>query len=160
LRFGFARCDDFAALARILSLQACEPARISFAGELDKSAFGEFCRIAGAWGRIEPCLVIAEELAWVSDPGKAPRGWLELVTGGLKYGIDICSITQRPSEADKTALSQATMVRCFQMERVADQKYMAGELGVDVDRVAALAPLSYLEKNRRTRQVAESRVTF
>lgn len=147
-------------LCSLLTSAATDPLRVAFKGELSADAFGQFCRIAFAWGRIEPCVVIAEELAWVTNPSKAPRGWLELVTGGLKYGIDILSITQRPAESDKTALSQASIVRCFQQERHDDAKYMAKELRVDQSRIDALERLHYIEKDRRTQKIRDGALSF
>ena len=136
-------------------------ARISYRGRVrDAEEFGIFCRLAFAWAKLKPATIIVEELSWITSPGKAPAGWHELVTGGLKYGLNLVSITQRPQESDKTALSQADIVRCFMLDRLTDQKYMAGELGCSVDQLKALEPLHYLEKNRRARTLAPGRIKF
>jgi hypothetical protein len=121
--------------------------------------FPRFCRVAFAWGRLKPCAIIVEEISWVTHPGKAPDGWLEIVTGALKYGIDIVTITQRPAESDKTALGNATIVRCFQLELESDEKYMARHLRVDVAKLPA-RPLDFIEKDKRTGALSEGRITF
>lgn len=161
LKFGLTQCATVRELALELSAHTTSPARLAFVGgRLRGDDFSKFCRAAFAWGRLARCVVVVEELSWVTHPGKAPDGWLELVTGGLKYGIDIVSITQRPAESDKTALSQATVIRCFQMERADDVRYMAKELRVDVARVDALKRLEYLEKDRRAGTLKAKRITF
>lgn len=160
VKFGLAPIDQFDVLCRELALNATTPARIAYKGPLRPAEFSRFAAVAYCWGKLEPCLVIAEELAWITHPGKAPQGWLELVTGGLKFGIDLLSITQRPAESDKTALSQSTIIRCFAQDRFEDARYMARELRVDVEQIDALEPLHYIEKNKRTKKTAVNRVTF
>lgn len=160
-RFGFATFERLAELARAWASSAHAPARCTFHAPIRQPAvFGDFCRLALAWAKLKPATIVVEELSWCSSPGKAPPGWHELVTGGLKYGLNIVSITQRPQESDKTALSQADLVRCFMLERAADQKYMAAELGVELERIRGLEPLEFIEKNRRTRKVTAGRITF
>lgn len=157
---GFAVIRSIRELGLHLRGMTDGPKRLAFSGTLDALTFEVFCRMAFAWAKIEPAVIVVEELAWVSNAGKAPGSWHTIVTGGLKYGIDLVSITQRPSEADKTTLSQADVIYCFQMERVDDQKYMAKELGVKPDQVAALEPLHYLKKDRRARSLTSGRLQF
>lgn len=158
LKFGLEPVSDFEMLCSLLTSSATGPARYAFAGA--RGLFDAFCHVAFSWAKIEPACIVVEELAWVTHPGKAPDGWHQLVTGGLKFGLDIVSTTQRPAESDKTALSQSTIVRCFQQETFDDAKRMARELRVDVSTIDALEPLHYIEKNRRTRSQTVGRVTF
>lgn len=161
LQFGYARADTLPALATLLRSSSRDAARVSFKGRAQEAElFSRFCELAFAWGRIKPALVIVEELAWVTSPAKAPAGWHELVTGGLKYGVDICSITQRPAESDKTALSQATVVQCFMMERPRDRRYMEAELGLDAGALDGLEPLHYVARDRRKRETRRGVITF
>jgi hypothetical protein len=158
---GFSGCNSLSALARVLLDKAAQPLKFTFAGRVrDPALFGDFCRLVGAWARLEPATIVVEELAWSTSPGKAPAGWHELVTGALKYGVNLVSITQRPQESDKTALSQADIVRCFALDRPTDQKYMAGEMGIDAAELAALQPLHYVEFDRRARKIARGKLTF
>ena len=159
-KHGYHGATSRASLLHLLEHTATDPQKISFVGEHDAGTFDWFCRAAFAWAKIEPAVIVVEELAWVSNAGKAPKAWHAIVTGGLKFGINLVSITQRPTEADKTTLSQADAVYCFQMERVDDQKYMGKELGVEPERVAELGPLQYIVKDRRARTVNTGTVTF
>jgi hypothetical protein len=157
LKYDFAKAESIAQLCAALAAATTSTARVTC--KAPRAAFDRFCRAAFAWGKLEPCTIVVEELAWVTHPGKAPEAWHELVTGGLKFGVDLVSITQRPAESDKTALSQATVVRCFQQERFEDARYMARELRVEQARVDALERLEYIERDRRTAKIRESRVT-
>lgn len=136
------------------------PARLSCKLEVSGAAFGKWCELAFRWGRAAMACCIVDELAWVTNPGKAPQGWLELVTGGLKYGIDLVSITQRPSESDKTALSQSTTMVSFVQDRVADVKYMAAELRCEAEQIDGLARLQYIERDKATRTNTVKQLSF
>src|SRR3569623_2110456 len=57
-------------------------------------AFDLWARAAFAWGN---CTAVAEELAGVTTPGKAPPGWHQLVSRGRKRGIEVIGETQRTS---------------------------------------------------------------
>ncbi len=166
LKHGYELVTSIGELARVLVARAKAPARITFKGvPHDRALFERFCRCAIRWNEFERTTTIVEELAWVTSPGKAPAGWHELVTGGMKFGADMVAITQRPSESDKTALSQATLIRCFQLDRPSERKYMAAELDVDVARVAALkspegGPLTFLERDTRRDRLTASAITL
>lgn len=166
LKHGYELVSSIAELARVLVARARSPARLSFKGRAhDRVLFERFCRCAMRWNELERSVTMVEELAWITSPGKAPAGWHELVTGGLKFGADLVAITQRPSESDKTALSQATLIRCFQLDRPSDRKYMAAELDVDVARVAALkspegGPLAFIERDTRRDRTTANVITL
>lgn len=57
---------------------------------------------------VAPLDAVAEELADVTTPSKAPGNWGILVRRGLKRGISLYCISQRWSEADKTAFGNAS----------------------------------------------------
>lgn len=140
--------------------------------------FDWWCRCAFAWGRQlslsgERLGILAEETADVTSPGKAPEHWGILVRRALKYGISIYAITQRPAESDKTAFGNATWIHCCKLVRRQDVRYMAGEMGCDPDRLAALvmdpahpvkgrAPgvYDYLQYHPGTGQLTRGRLTF
>lgn len=96
---------------------------------------------------VEPVAAIAEELADVSSPGKAPGSWGVLVRRGLKRGITIYAISQRWSEADKTAFGNASEYVVFRQSSMDDARYIARKTGIDEAQISALAPLQYIRKD-------------
>ena len=106
-----------------------------------KKYFGWWCRVAYAWGKIQTCDVVADELAAVTSPAKAPGGWHELLSQALGFGINIFAITQRPAESDKTAISNCTLMTAFHSQRRADRQYMADEMDIDRRLIDELKPL-------------------
>jgi hypothetical protein len=89
--------------------------------------FDFWCQAAYAWGH---CDVIAEELADVTTPGKAPPGWGVILRRGRERVLRVFGVTQRPAESDKTIMGNWTLARCFSLRREGDRAYMARELGV------------------------------
>lgn len=110
--------------------------------------------------------VVAEELADVTTPGKAPDGWGVLVRRGLKRGVDIYAITQRPSESDKTIMGNASIIHCCGLQRFNDRKYMAQEMDVPVSELETLvrdsdnSRVEYLHKDMRTLKVERAFLKF
>lgn len=110
------------------------------------SEFGQWAKLAHAWGMLAPCDVVAEELADVTSPSKAPAGWGELCRQGLGWGINIYAITQRPAESDKTIMGNATYFHTHGLMRANDRKYMAQEMDITVEQIAALKKYEWLER--------------
>lgn len=121
--------------------------------------FEGWARAAHAWGIIAPCSVVAEELADVTTPGKAPDGWGNLVRQGLGWGINIYAVTQRPSESDKTAIGNASYLHCHFMMREQDRVYMAREMNIQPGDLGALKKLEWIER-WADRTVKRGRVKF
>jgi hypothetical protein len=119
--------------------------------------FSFFCKCAFAWGR---CTVVAEEIAGVTSPGKAPEGWHMLVSRGRKRGISIYAVTQRPSESDKTVFGNASALHVGRMTRKKDRVYIAGELDCKVDILDDLQPLDYVHREMSTGKVTTGRIHF
>lgn len=122
---------------------------------LDNFGFWSDCAFALVRGcnlRGLRCAIVAEELADVTTPGKAPDAWGMLIRRGLKYGADIYAITQRPAESDKTVMGNASVIHCCGLQRAADRKYMAAEMDLDVSQLASLdrSRLEYVHKDMRT----------
>lgn len=132
-----------------------EEARVAYVAPVRR--FGDWARVALAWGR---CMAVAEELASVTHPGKAPEGWGDLIRRGRKRAVELIGITQRPAECDKTIVGNASIIRCGMLWRARDAAYMAEEMGVEVDRIAALKPLEWIQVDRRTRKITRGRITF
>lgn len=87
---------------------------------------------------VGPLSAIAEELADVTTPSKAPGDWGILLRRGLKRGITIYAISQRWAEADKTAVGNASNFVCFSMSSGDDVAYMARKTGVSVAELGGL----------------------
>lgn len=110
--------------------------------------------------------VVAEELADVTTPGKAPEAWGVLVRRGLKRGVDIYAITQRPSESDKTIMGNASVIHCCGLQRANDRKYMAQEMDVPVAELQSLirdsqnSRVEYLHKDMRTSETVRDFLKF
>ncbi len=132
--------------------------RFAYQGSLKDYDF--FCKTALAWGDKKPCVVVLEETSDVTNPGKAPDGHGQLMRKGLKRGIEILAITQRPSESDKTALGNATQIITFYMTRAADQKYIADEIGVNRSDISALRKLEYLKNDTISRKITRGKLEF
>lgn len=139
--------------------------RVAYTGAL--ADFGFWADCAFAWARLNSeqdvaGAIVAEELADVTTPGKAPDTWGILLRRGLKYGNDIYAITQRPSESDKTVMGNCTAIHCCSLQRARDRDYMAAELDVPVTDIAALSfeRLEYLHRNMKTGQIERGALTF
>lgn len=119
-----------------------------------------FCKI-GAEAGVKTAIV-AEELADVTSPGKAPDGWGMLIRRCSKYGGDVYGITQRPAESDKTLFGNAMILHVCGMQRANDRKYMALELDIPVAEITSLdrSKLEYLHKDMRTGKIERGRLTF
>lgn len=119
-----------------------------------------FCQIGAEKG--VKTAIVAEELADVTSPGKAPNGWGMLVRRCRKYGGDVYGITQRPAESDKTLFGNAMQLHVCGMQRANDRAYMARELDLPVDVIASLdrSKLEYIHKDMRTGAKTLGRLTF
>lgn len=143
---------DLAGLKEILF----EPAgRYSVRCPVTKQNFETFCRLAWVWARFKPSALVVDEIADVTNVGKAPVAWGEIARKARAFGTDIYVTTQRPQEADKTAQGNAMFYHCGLMADADDQVYIARRLlgGAPLADVAALGPLEFLERNVRERTV-------
>lgn len=120
----------------------------------DFSDFENFARLAFIWGTISPCVVVVEELADVTRPGKAPKGWGDLVRQGLGFGISIYAVTQRPSESDKTVLGNATFIRTHYLMRHEDRVSVSRHMGVKPEEIEKLKPLQFIERHNDGRIIS------
>ena len=105
-------------------------------------SFDLWAETAFAWCN---CVAVAEEIAGVTSPGKAPPGWHKLVSRGRKRGVTIFAVTQRPAEADKTVMGNATTLRTGRLTRANDRKYLAAEMDIDVSQISNLLNLDFIE---------------
>ncbi len=141
---GFKRISNPKAL-----LEACNKpgaAKLAYvAGSNLAKNFDLFAGCAFRWGRLHGgCIVVAEELADVSNAGKAPGKWGVLVRRGLKRNISIFAISQRWAEADKTAVGNASEFICFRMASGDDVSYMARKTRIAIADLEGLKPLEFV----------------
>lgn len=114
-----------------------------------QKAFELCSALAFAWTN---CVYVAEEIADVTRVGKAPIMWGQVLRRGRKRAVEIYAVTQRPSEADKTALTQATIVRTGLLGREADRKALAGDMDIPTELIKRLTPLDFIECHRNSKQ--------
>lgn len=151
--FGYELVATLPAL--IERVRGAKEARIAFSSVNPKD-FDAWARVAYAWGR---CVVIAEELADVTTPGKAPLGWGMVVRRGRDRALKVYGVTQRPSESDKTIVGNRTLVHCCMLPRAADRAYMAREMGIEQSVLDSLQPLQYVEADQQNR-ITRRNLTF
>jgi hypothetical protein len=123
--------------------------------------FAYFCAVVFAFAdRHGRCTVIAEELADVTTPGKAPAKWGALLRRGLKRGVTIYAISQRWAEADKTALGNASEFVIFRQSSADDVKYLARKTRVPAAEIDQLKPLEYVKYDAMTQTHKAGKLSF
>lgn len=128
-------------------------------GMTEPGRFEVFCRLAWVWIRAGLGVLVVDELASVTHPGKAPAAWGDILRAGLRYGPQVYAITHRPAESDKTALANASVIHCHAMANPRDRQFMAAALDVPARQVEALKPLEWLERHD-TGELLAGRVRF
>lgn len=141
------RCRRIGTIPELAAALGERPQRIAFHAPGMVDLFPIFCRLAWVYVRLAPGALVIEETSSVTNPGKAPREWGDLCRMGLRYGVDLYALTQRPSESDKTALGNASMIHAGRAMTPRDRATMAQYLDVPVERVAALKPLEWIERD-------------
>lgn len=148
---GYKRVINRQQLLNLTVYHAELPGRLAFVagGDLEK-AFQYWANCAFYWGRFGgPCTVVAEEIADVTTPGKAPGRWGVLIRRGLKRGIDIYAISQRWAESDKTAIGNASQFVIFR-PTPADVAYVAKKTGADPAQLQQLRGHQHLTLDNST----------
>jgi hypothetical protein len=135
--------------------------RIAYVAGGDLKAEFDFCCGCAMYaGRhVAPIDFIAEELADVTTPSKAPGNWGILVRRGLKRGINIYAISQRWAEADKTAMGNASVYLVF-ASRGEDVQYIARKTMIPVDELAALQAFEFITFDPVTKEKSRKKLTF
>ena len=109
---------------------------------------------------VEPLACIAEELADVTTPSKAPGNWGILLRRGLKRGITIYAISQRWSEADKTAVGNASEFVLFRQSSGDDVAYLSRKTRVPADEINALQPLEWVRFDALNGNISRGKLRF
>lgn len=103
--------------------------RVAFAGT-SPAQFDLWCRAAHVAAGLHGGLaLVAEELADVTTPGKAPLAWGIIVRRGRDRDMHVWAVTQRPSETDKTVLGNRTLLRIGRTPAAQDAEYLSKQLG-------------------------------
>jgi len=137
------------------------PFRYGYTGPVNSKTFNTFCKLAFVWMKAAPGgVLVVEELADVSSPGKAPEGWGEIVRKGRHYSGSIYGLTQRPAESDKTLAGNADVIHCGRLSFPTDRKTLAEYLDVPVEMITELPSLHWLERDMRTRELRGGILTF
>jgi hypothetical protein len=137
------------------------PQRIAYVagGKLaDEFNFWAAC-VMYAGRYVAPLKAIAEELADVTTPSKAPGNWGILLRRGLKRGIWLFCISQRWSEADKTAVGNATDFVVFRASSGDDEAYLCRKAKLTLDQYPQ-QPLCFIHKDALTGVVKAGKLKF
>lgn len=125
-----------------------------------KTEFDFLCGCVMYAGRyIAPLAFVAEELADVTTPSKAPGNWGILVRRGLKRGITIYAISQRWAEADKTAFGNASEYVLF-MSRANDVPYIAKKTGLEELTLNLIKQFEYVQYDPVTKDIFKKQLRF
>lgn len=108
---------------------------------------------------VAPLTIIAEELADVTNSGKAPPAWGQIIRRGLKRGITIYAISQRWAEADKTAIGNCSEFRIF-TSRGEDVDYIARKARISADEIDLLKPFEFISFDPVNKKKLTNKVSF
>ena len=123
----------------------------------------EFELICKAVKAAKRCTLIAEELAFVTTPNRAPPAWRELCLLGrhtTHAEATIIGVSQRPASIDKDFLACADVIHCGRLVYAADAKAVAPYLGCSWQDLAGLADLEFIEKRAGAREPERGRLSF
>ncbi|MGH1438598.1 MAG: hypothetical protein ACRBBR_00695 [Cellvibrionaceae bacterium] len=132
-QMGFTACRSRVELVNTLVRSRGE-AKIAYV-QHDKAEFDFFCQCAFNWNRQAQATIICEELANVTNAGKAAGHWGRLVSQGLAYGPKIIGTVQRGQEVDKSVISNSTFVHVGRHSTMKDRAYIANQLGLEVSEI-------------------------
>lgn len=159
--YSLPRVRSLARLAHTLAMAGSKGVKVAVTVNPTPERFEAFARIVWAYAcASRPCIVIAEEIADVTPPGKAGVYWGMVVRRGRKYGVQLFAVTQRPAECDKTIYSQAAYKWVGVLDNEMDRKRLAPLLSVSVDQIAALHPLEFYYKQPGPEAAKKGKLTI
>lgn len=141
-QLGFTPATSRADLFKLL-VDAKAGAHIAYL-QSDKKEFDYFCDCAFNWNRQAQATVVCEELANVTDCGKASGSWGRLVSQGLKFGPKVICTVQRGQEVDKSVMNNASFLHIARHNTEHDRDYMAKKLGCDASEIPKV-PLEFIQ---------------
>ncbi len=146
----YASRSDFArALARANS--SGKGFRVAYTGDASPDVHEWWCQcVLAVLDGERRTFVLDEEIASsCSRPGTADPYFRRLLNQGRKYGMRYHGTSQRPQEIPKTAYENCPVLYVGALKQHS-ARYLAREIGVSADEVAALEPLTFyrLDENR------------
>lgn len=138
------------------------PLRLAYVAGGDLQAEFDFAAGCALYAAryVAPLDFIAEELADVTTPAKAPGNWGLLLRRGLKRGMNIYAISQRWAEADKTAVGNASEFVLFRQSSGDDIRYLSRKTRVPEAELSGLRPLEYVRFDAATGQIERGKLRF
>lgn len=109
---------------------------------------------------VAPVAAVAEELADVTTPAKAPGNWGVLLRRGLKRGIVLYAISQRWAEADKTAVGNASEFVIFRQSSGDDVRYLSRKTRVPEAEIDGLKPLEFVRYDAHLQKSTRGKLRF
>lgn len=124
--------------------------------------FEGFCRVAWAAGC---CVMFVDELAEVTKANKAPPAWRRCVNVGRSYAggdkwLSIIGASQRPTEVDKSFLSNCDVIHTGRLSWADDAKLFSRMWGIDPAEIANLPDLAWIEKQASVTEVQRGTLSF
>ena len=125
----------------------------------NRKDFDGFCHLAHTWNRQKEAVIVVEELAAVTNTGKASGYWGVLVNQSLGLGATLLATVQRGQEVDKSVMNAASYLYVCQHNTHDDALYMSKKLGVSVETIPR-QPLQFLLWSPSQGQLSKGNVTF
>lgn len=135
-------------LSDVIRSMAAQDWRIAYQVKhgTEEKAFDLVCK---AVKTAKKCTLIAEELAFVTQPNKAPPAWRELCLIGrhaTHAQATLIGISQRPASIDKDFLACCDVIHCGRLLYEPDAKAVAPFIGCDWKELTRLPDLHYIER--------------
>lgn len=162
---GLHRVTSIAQLHALITADLLKPGpfRVGYFGPITPAHFDAFSRLAWVWLRARPRRwLVVEELADVTNPGKAPQAWGEILRKSRDVPTlsTVIGLTQRPAESDKTIAGNCAVLHSGFQSFPRDRKTIAEYLDVPLAEVVALQALDWIERDMRTRNLSRGTIKF
>ena len=133
-QLGYQSCKTKAELMKTVARHGGGESKVAYVNH-DKESFNYFCDVAINWNLYARGTIVCEELANVTNCGKASGHWGRLVSQGLAYGPKIIGTVQRGQEVDNSIINNASFIHVGRHSTEKDKRYIADTLGVDVSEI-------------------------
>jgi hypothetical protein len=126
--------------------------------------FDLFCKVAWERGNL---MMVVDELPEVTKANKAPPSWRKCVNVGREYllkgkpkWLAIVGLGQRPSECDKSFISNCDVYHVGRLTFKADAVSMADPMGCDFKALMHLPDLQFYEKSVKNTEYFHGQLHF
>lgn len=126
-------------------------------------AEAEFDLVCRAVKAARKCVLVAEELAFVTKPNKAPDAWRELCLLGrheTHAESTIVGVSQRPASIDKDFLACCDVIHCGRLAYPPDAQAVAPYLGCDWRELTQLGDLHFIERRAGETELTRGVLSF